>query len=454
MFSPPAGRPVQATGAAVVTVHAMSVTDRSHIEVTPRDQTHEAWLPPDHPMHRPRHGRRQLIALCCAGLFFLTPTLAHSVGIHAARFENRPLATFGDPRTGWAWLAGLPAWAADHLPFRDSAVRASEVVSRSVFDEPAALPGQRPASGSVGPALAPTPAPPIDAFPAVIEGRDGWLYLGADVSGACVPSRSLTDTLVSLRSLRAAVEASGRQFVLVVPPDKTTMVPEHLPVDYLGKDCASRARSEFWPRVVAEAGAIDLRPALADIAQRKGSPVYYPADTHWSQEGGLAMTYALADRVLPGVTRTWQGAPSGSIPWPDDIPPLLGRSGEHEIATYSLATAAGERDRTRSIASDFRVPLRLTSAPAAGTVTVPVRMIADSFTQFASRYLAAAFTDITIVHPETAAAAPETAAELLAGGNVVVLELAERNLLSGTTPILLPPFIDELTTHLARHPPP
>lgn len=445
---------MQATGAAAVTVHAMSVTDRSHLGVASGGAGQQATGLLRHGRRqatgRPRHGRRQLIALCCAGLFFLTPTIAHGVGIQASRFENRELATFGDPRNGWAWLAGLPAWAADNLPLRDSAVRANEVVSRGLFDEPAALSGQRPVPA--GPILPPTPTAPIDAFPAVIEGRDGWLYLGADVSGACVPSRSLTDTLTSLRSLRAAVEASGRQFVLVVPPDKTTMVPEHLPTDYLGKDCASRARSEFWSRVVAEAGAIDLRPALAEITQRKSSPVYYPADTHWSHEGGLAMTYALADRVLPGVTRTWQGAPNGSILWPDDLSPLLGRSSEHEIATYALATAAGVPDRTRSIASDFRVPLRLTSAPAAGTVTRPVRMIADSFTQFASRYLAAAFTDITIVHPETAAAIPRVTGELLAGGQVVIVEIAERNLLSGTSPILHPAFITALTTHLATQP--
>ncbi len=403
-------------------------------------------------MHRPRHGRRQLTALICAGLFFLTPTIAHSVGIHAARFENRPLAGFGDPRHGWVWLAELPAWAADHMPFRDSAVRATDALSRSIFDEPAALSGPRLEPRPAGPAVAPNSHPPVAAFPAVIEGPDGWLYLGADVSGACAPSRSLSDTLASLGRLRAAVETSGRQFILV-PPDKTTMVPEHLPVEYLGKVCAARARGEFWRRVVAEAGAIDLRPALVDIAQRKGSPVYSAADTHWSQEGGLAMTYALADRVVPGITRTWQGAPSGSIPWPEDIPPLIGRSGVRQLTTYSLAPG-GQLDRTRSIASDFRVPLRLTSAPAAGTVSAPVRMIADSFTQFASRYLAAAFTDITVVHPETAAAAPRSAGELLAGGNVVVLEVAERNLLSGTSPILLQPVIDEIATQLAHHPPP
>jgi hypothetical protein len=419
----------------------MSVTDRSHLDV------HQAWLPPEHP---PRHGGRQLATLICAGLFFLSPTVAHSVGVHAARFENRALARFGDPRNGWAWLTGLPAWAADNLPFRDSAVRATETISRGVFGEPAALSAQRPGPPA-DPALAPAPRPSIAAFPAVIEGREGWLYLGADVSGACVPSRSLTDTLVSLRRLRTAVEASGRQFVLVVAPDKTTMVPEHLPLDYLGRDCASRARGEFWPRVVAEAGAIDLRPALVEIARRKGSPVYYPTDTHWSQEGGVAMTYALAEAVQPGITRTWQLALAGSTPWPDDISPLIGRRGEHTIPTYSLAPA-GQADRTRSIASDFRVPLRLASVPAAGTIGQPVRMIADSFTQFASRYLAAAFTDLTIVHPETVGAAPRSAGKLLAGGKVVILEVAERNLLSGTSPILLQPVITEIARQLSAHP--
>ncbi len=419
----------------------MSVTDRRHID------DHEAWLRRE---HGPRRGRRRLTALICAGLFFLGPAIALGLGAQAARFENRPLAAFGDPRDGWAWLAGLPAWAADNLPFRDAAVRATDAVSRGVFGEPAPLPASALGPHSEPGAVAPI-GPAAHAFPAVLEGRDGWLYLGADVSGACLPARSLDDTLGSLRRLRSVVEASGRQFVLVVAPDKTTMVPEHLPAEYLGRDCSARARDEFWRRVVTEAGAIDLRPSLAEIARRKGSPVYYPADTHWSQEGGLAMTYALADRVQSGITQTWQVAPAGWIPWPDDISPLLGRGGERAIPTYSLAPA-GLPDRTRSIASDFRVPLNLTSAPAAGTVGQPVRMIADSFTQFASRYLAAAFTDITVVHPETVAAAPQPAGELLASGKVVVLQVAERNLLSGTSPILLHPVITDLATQLAQHP--
>ena len=433
---------MQATDRVAVTVHAMSVTDRRHIDVD------EA--PRQHPVRRRCCGVRRFTALICAGMFFLGPAIAWGLGVQPARFENRPLAALGDPRDGWAWLAGLPAWAADNLPFRDGAVRTTEAVSRGLFSEPASLPVPvlEPPVGSR--AVAPI-VPSAQAFPSVIEGRDGWLYLGADVSGACLPSRSLDDTMDSLRRMRGVVESSGRQFVLVVAPDKTTMVPEHLPAQYVGQDCSSRARAEFWRRVVAEAGAIDLRPALAEIARRKASPVYYPADTHWSQEGGLAMTYAVADRITSGITQSWQIAQAGSIPWPDDISPLIGGSGERAIPTYSLAPA-GLPDRTRPIISDFRIPLHLSSAPAAGTVNRPVRMIADSFTQFASRYLAATFTNITVVHPDTAAAAPRSAGELLAGGDVVVLEVAERNLLSGTSPILLHPVITEIGTQLAHRP--
>ncbi|MEO7196190.1 MAG: hypothetical protein ABIZ05_15490, partial [Pseudonocardiaceae bacterium] len=113
----------------------MSVTDRNRRDVDPiagsaggparRERPHGR----SGPYGRSGHRNRQLTALACVGLFFFGPTIVHGVGIHAARFENRALATFGDPREGWAWLTGLPAWAADNLPLRDSAVRATEALS-------------------------------------------------------------------------------------------------------------------------------------------------------------------------------------------------------------------------------------------------------------------------------------------------------------------------------------
>ncbi|MGH4017964.1 MAG: alginate O-acetyltransferase AlgX-related protein [Pseudonocardiaceae bacterium] len=429
----------------------MSVTERRAIDL------HEAWLPQEHPLHRPRHGGRQLTALVCAALFFLTPTLSVPLGAGAAEFENRPLAPFPAITAGWGFFTGLEAWAADRLPFRDDAVRTYDVVSRGVFGEPAPFTEQgAPAEAQPGP-VDPVPAPadrdriPLSAFPAVIEGKDGWLYLGSYVRGACAPSRSLDGVIASLHELRDAVERSGRRFELVVAPDKTTMVPELMPEEYVGDGCVGAARAEFWRRAVPAVGAIDLRPALRDAAARKGGSIYYPADTHWSHEGGLVLTYALAGSIEPGVSRTWQISRNGSIPWPDDISPLIGRNGEHRIDTYALAPDGGP-DRTQPVVSDFRLRLELASPPTTGTIERPVRMVADSYTQFASRYLAAVFNDLSIVHPETVGAAPERAGELLAEGEVVVVEIAERHLMSGESQILRDPVIDTIGAELARRP--
>src|SRR5918998_1242004 len=166
-----AGRPVQATDRVAVTVHAMSVTDRRHIDVD--------RAPRQHPERRPCRGGRRFTALLCAGMFFLGPTMALSLGAQAARFENRPLAAFGDPRDGWPWLAGLPAWAADNLPLRDRAVAATGAVSRGVFGEPAPLAGPLAGSSPVGPAVAAGPQPGIDPFPSGVGGGGGGVYLRA-----------------------------------------------------------------------------------------------------------------------------------------------------------------------------------------------------------------------------------------------------------------------------------
>lgn len=57
-------------------------------------EVHEAWLPKQHPLHRPRHGGLQIIALVCALVFFAMPAFAWTVGMRAEPIGNRPMAPF------------------------------------------------------------------------------------------------------------------------------------------------------------------------------------------------------------------------------------------------------------------------------------------------------------------------------------------------------------------------
>ncbi|WP_245788108.1 alginate O-acetyltransferase AlgX-related protein [Amycolatopsis marina] len=418
--------------------------------------TPEAWLPNEHSLYRPRHSRRQRTALACALVFFLAPAMAFVLGVRPQPFENRDLQAFPSPGDGWGFFTSFPEWASDHLPLREAGVDAASGVSTGLFgDSPES--GRGTPSGPVG--IDPqvpggqNPDEQRDTYyPNMIFGKGDWLYLGADVSNKCKPDLELDQVIGALQRLRHVVESSGRRFELVIAPDKSTAVPENLPADYAGKKCATELSGRFWNRVTSEAGAVDLRTELARTAARVGHPLYGPNDTHWTYEGGLTMTYALAEQLTPGVTSSWEVNPGALSEWPADLPPLLGRSEQREMRKYELAPD-GETNRERYVASDFREPLRLTGTSGTGTIAERTGLIADSFTQFASPFLAAGFQDLLIVHAETVADDPAaSAAQLLADREVVMVELAERNVAGGETPLLRNDVIEAIGGVLAQNP--
>ncbi len=394
------------------------------------------------------------MALAAAAVFFLTPVLALGVGVRPAKFENRALTPAPSISSGWGFFTGLAAWATDELPFRDVAVRFNDRLSRDVFGESSLVDNRRPASGPVVAPVAPPAAAdvqlPVAGYPKVIEGTDGWLYYGYDVEGKCAPLRPLDDVLRGLGRLRAAVEASGRRFVLVVAPDKTTVVPEHLPGSFIGRQCAQARSAQFWHRMNTEADAIDLRPALGALA-KAGVPVFNKLDTHWTDAGSLTMVRALADTVTPGVSRSWRVEPAGQRPLDADLPRLLGRSGTDQVPMYSLAPD-GQRDRTGPYLGHMRTPYHFGSAPTSGMVRTPVSMVTDSFSLPASRYLGAAFSDLTAVYYETADTNLDEVANVLASGKVVIFEVVERDLAGGLPHLLDDAAIDHVAAVLKARP--
>jgi hypothetical protein len=285
----------------------------------------------------------------------------------------------------------------------------------------------------------------------VIEGKDDWLYFGDEIRWKCSPSQNLDEVMLQLRRLRQAVESSGRYLVLAIAPDKSTAVPEKLPDQYAGQQCASALRGRFWDRVTVEAGAMDLRGPLRVEAGRLGHQPYFSQDTHWTHEGGLVLTRQLAESIRPGITKGWRVTPSGTWHGKADLPPLIGRSGELTGQDYSLAPD-GSNDRTNRTLSDFRAPLHMTSSPTTGTITNKVAMLADSYAEFASPFLGAAFNDITIFHMEDARRNLALAGQLLTDSEVVVIEVVERHLAPGLSPITDPVFVDEMSRVLANNP--
>ncbi|KHF44797.1 alginate O-acetyltransferase AlgX-related protein [Saccharomonospora viridis] len=410
---------------------------------------HEAWLPREHSLYRPRHGRRQTVALVCAAVFFLSPLVSFALGARPSEFENRALTPFPSLADGWSFFTQLAPWATDHLVLREEAIHAADAVSRGVFGEPPPL-GDGPKQG--GPLQpAPTESEPRQVhYPSVVEGKNDWLYLGDEVASHCEPTRPLEETVAQLRKLRDGVEATGRRFITVIAPDKATLLPENLPDEYIGKECHQRNVDKFWRLLGTEDYVLDLRAGLLAWGDQLGEPVYGPQDAHWSDEGGVLMARGLAERLRPGISAEWKVTPTSSWRVPADIPPLIGREGETVGRHYALAPN-GEQDLTQDVEPDYRTPLTLDTASGPGTYGLGVGLLGDSFTIRALPYLSAAFANMTVLHHDSVSEDHgATAANMLAGKDVVVLEIAERSLARGGPAVLSEPALSTVLDALSR----
>jgi alginate O-acetyltransferase complex protein AlgJ len=430
----------------------VTLDDRRPVDALP--PVHEAWLPREHSLHRPRHGGRQLTALLSALVFFTTPTFMWLFGMRPAELENHVLAGFPSVWDGWDFLTGMDPWATENLVFRADAIQAADWVSRTFFGEAAPfdqgtstpsgpLPGSPGSSDEDQTTEPDNPANEPDAagYRRVIEGGDGWLYLGQDVIAKCQPTRPTAETVRQLAKLRDVLEASGREFVLVAVPDKTTMVPENLPDTYAGKDCAQAATPNLWRQLSEVAGAIDMRPPLEAATEELGRPVYFPMDSHWTNEGALMMVRQVAERLEPGISESWKITERATRSGTADLPPLIGRNGTNEGTVYRLAPD-GEDNRAARPLGDLREPVRRTSEPVDGMIERPTLLLGDSFSLPASGYLPAAFSDVTQLYYSTIDPDPALVARTMADNEVVVLEIVERNIARGSMSLLDDSFLD------------
>jgi alginate O-acetyltransferase complex protein AlgJ len=414
----------------------------------------ESLLPREHALYRPRHSARQRTASTLAVIFFCAPALMLLGGVRPAEFENRRLADFPSITAGWGFFTGLDAWANDHIPLRDHAVAAANGISRGVFGEPP--PVARPHRDQTGPIPLPPKDPSLDqpeptAYVRVIEGKGDWLYLGEDIERPCEPTLPVPEVFDRLRSLRAAVESSGRKLVLVVAPDKVTTVPQNLPAKYFGAECAKKARDDFWRSVTGKTGALDLRDGLRAAAEDRKAPVYQQLDSHWTTEGGLVMVRAIAEAIQPGVTRTWDFRAAGSTETKAGLPPLLGRSATMSVNHYDLAPD-GKTVRDKKLSEPFPEPRRSTQSPGTGVVRPKVLVIGDSFATPMAGYLSASFADITFMHLNTASTDPVPTSRMMAAADVVVIEVVERNMIAGNSAVLSIQNIETFQAELARQP--
>jgi hypothetical protein len=255
---------------------------------------------------QPRH-----VITALALLFFLAPLGLRAVGVTARPFENRPMAPKPSPHAGWDVFDQTTRFFTDRMPLREQAVRAQTWAARNVLDVPprwrrdllsgqantAALPQDKQ--------LAPVKVvedPAAASGSRVVEGKHGWLFLEDDLQRACSPALGWPLLVERLERLARGIRSSGRDVVVAIAPDKSTVYPEL--VGERGRQrypCAEANRRAYWPLMErsAEPALLPLRQALLDA--KGADELYRSTDSHWNTLGGSVAVRAILDRLDAGV---------------------------------------------------------------------------------------------------------------------------------------------------------
>ena len=137
----------------------------------------------------------------------------------------------------------------------------------------------------------------------VIVGRDGWLFfdddthLGAARGDPPMQAGEIRTWLATLAGRTEYLRARGTPYLIVSPPVKETIYPQHGPAWYLGP--SPNRPAIFLPRLAQASGAgevVYLHSELA-AATRRGDKTFSRHDTHWTGYGAYAGYVGLMTRL-------------------------------------------------------------------------------------------------------------------------------------------------------------
>jgi hypothetical protein len=150
----------------------------------------------------------------------------------------------------------------------------------------------------------------VQSYPAVVEGRDGWLFLGAELhflgvekfwgggqskGKGTIPNKGPGAPLPAIVDFDRQLKAMGvRLIVLPVPPK--AWWSKHAP-----QGGRSGVKADSLGGFYSELGAqgvevLDLRPVFTS-REAAGESMYCKTDSHWSGRGCVVAAQAVAERL-------------------------------------------------------------------------------------------------------------------------------------------------------------
>lgn len=133
----------------------------------------------------------------------------------------------------------------------------------------------------------------------VIVGEDGFLFFDETIdyyTGADPLNDSELDAIVSaIEKVSDRCKAENVRFLFMCVPNKSTVYPEKIPVNYVEYEGESDLDRLYSRLDGSGTEYIDLRPVL--IEAKKDGLLYYRRDTHWNRFGAGIASLAVMEKL-------------------------------------------------------------------------------------------------------------------------------------------------------------
>jgi len=285
-----------------------------------------------------------------------------------------------EPRFSFAYLGDLASWLGDRVTLKDQAIRVDSKIDRVIFKESAS-------AGSVS--------------PRVLEGEAGVAFIADAFNEACNPHIQTSDLIPRMTSLSQVIVDSGREFRLIVSPDKSSILADYLPSNFDLKSCFESYNEDFWNQLSSSdiSGFVDVRSELNAQRIYRREILYKKRDTHWDNAGGAMASKAVVNSISLGLWEEDLLKFSGLLSEGGDLDLLLGSPFIDSVPSYSLTRADVSQVSSEAIdQSDHGRNLRVINT-STDSFLIPGRTLifGDSFSEAAQPFFLSYFADVTLM---------------------------------------------------------
>jgi hypothetical protein len=249
-------------------------------------------------------------------VFLFTAPAMYLIGVRGDPPFNQAIVTPNGLSDGWAMVNIFGKHLNQKIALRDSALKIDGAIDSNVFREDPAFGG--------------------DGTPRILEGSDGFLFLKDAFDAACNPHGTPELVSANIKRFSEILTRAGKKAVVVVAPDKSTVLPEKLPEGFPLIPCHRTNQDKLW-RALRDAripGYLDLRDILRRQVQISREPLYMRHDSHWDSAGALTAIRAVVDYLKPGVWRDTDIQYQGLIEYSGDLESMRGGSQTDQTPQY------------------------------------------------------------------------------------------------------------------------